>query len=160
MAEIATGNAEDALDILQDAMFKLVEKYASRDPAEWGPLFQTIMQSRIMDHHRRNSVRNRYRVWFGRKGDETDDYDPLQLVEDEFARRPDDEIDSRASMELLDQAIRNLPARQQQAFMLRALEGLDVADTAKVMNCSEGSVKTHYFRALAVLREKLKEYKI
>lgn len=160
MAEIATGNAEDALDILQDAMFKLVEKYANRDPVEWGPLFQTILQSRIMDHHRRNSVRNRYRVWFGHKDDEADDYDPLQSMEDKYGSRPDEEFDRRVSMELLDEAIRQLPARQQQAFMLRGLEGLDVADTAKVMKCSQGSVKTHYFRALAVLREKLKEYKI
>jgi RNA polymerase sigma-70 factor (ECF subfamily) len=161
MAAIATGNADDALDILQDAMFKLVEKYASRDPAEWGPLFQTILQSRIMDFHRRNSVRNRYRVWFGRKDDdEADDYDPLQVAEDVYGSRPEDDYDRRASMNLLDAALRQLPARQQQAFMLRGLEGLDVAETAKVMKCSEGSVKTHYFRALAVLREKLKEYKL
>jgi len=159
MAEIASGNADDALDILQDAMYKLAEKYAGRDPQEWGPLFQTILQSRIMDYHRRNSVRNRFRVWFGRKdGEEADDF--IQTAPDERDNRPEDDIDRTASMKLLDAAIRQLPARQQQAFMLRALEGLDVAETAKVMKCSEGSVKTHYFRAIAVLREKLKEYRI
>jgi RNA polymerase sigma-70 factor (ECF subfamily) len=157
---MATGNSEDALDILQDSMFKLVQKYAGHNPGEWGALFQTILQSRIKDHHRRNAVRNRYRVWFGRNDDDGDDVlDPIQTLADEHARGPDTDLDLSAGMEILDEAVRQLPARQQQAFMLRALEGLDVAETAQVMKCSEGSVKTHYFRALAVLREKLEEYK-
>lgn len=158
MAEMATGSREDAMDILQDAMFKLVEKYSTRDPQEWGALFQTILQSRITDHYRRNAVRNRFRVWFGRKEDDEDEPDPIQMMEDEYGSRPDKELEMSATMEQLDEAVRQLPARQQQAFMLRALEGMDVAQTAKVMKCSEGSVKTHYFRALAVLRDKLEEY--
>jgi RNA polymerase sigma-70 factor (ECF subfamily) len=161
MAEIATGNSEDALDILQDSMYKLVQKYAGHDPREWGALFQTILQSRIKDHHRRSAVRNRYRVWFGRKDDDDEEgVDPIQTMADEHGSRPESELEMSASMEILDEAVRQLPARQQQAFMLRALEGLDVAETAKVMKCSEGSVKTHYFRALAVLREKLEDYKL
>ena len=157
MAQIATSNSEDALDILQDAMYKLVQKYADKDPTEWGPLFQTILQSRIKDYYRRNAIRNKFRVWFGKPDDE-DDNDPIQSAEDVFGSRPDDEIDRARSMDKLDEAIRELPARQQQAFMMRALEGLNVAQTAEVMKCSEGSVKTHYFRALSVLREKLDEY--
>jgi RNA polymerase sigma-70 factor, ECF subfamily len=155
---MATGNREDALDILQDAMFKLVQNYSDRDPQEWGPLFQTILQSRITDHYRRNAVRNRFRVWFGRKDDDDDEADPVQMLEDENGSRPDTEVEMAATMQKLDEAVRKLPRRQQQAFMLRALEGLDVAETANVMKCSEGSVKTHYFRALAVLRVKLGEY--
>lgn len=157
MAEMATGNPEDALDILQDAMYKLVQKYAGSDPGEWGALFQTILQSRITDYYRRNSVRNRFRVWFGKSEDRHDE-DPIQTAEDEYGSRPDDEYDRAISMEKLDEAVRLLPLRQQQAFMLRALEGLDVAEAAKVMKCSQGSVKTHYFRALAALREKLDGY--
>lgn len=157
---MATGNPEDAMDILQDAMFKLVQNYADRDAQEWGALFQTILQSRITDHYRRNAVRNRFRVWFGHKDDDDDEPDPVQMLEDQNGSRPDREFERAASMQKLDEAVRQLPLRQQQAFMLRALEGLDVAETAKVMKCSEGSVKTHYFRALAVLREKLEEYMI
>ena len=158
MAEIATGNQADALDVLQDAMYKLVQKYAGRDPADWGPLFQTILQSRIKDFHRRNAVRNRYRVWFGRRG-EDDDYDPVESAADVDGRTPDEALELDQGMKLLDEAVRQLPARQQQAFMLRALEGLDVEQTARVMQCSQGSVKTHYFRALAVLRKKLEAYR-
>ena len=82
------------------------------------------------------------------------------MQEDEHGSKPDRELEMDQSMEKLDEAVRELPARQRQAFMLRALEGMDVAETAKVMKCSEGSVKTHYFRALAVLRVKLEEYMI
>ena len=75
MAEIATGNAQDALDILQDAMLKLAEKYVDRGVDEWGPLFTTILQSRINDWHRRNQVRNRFRRWFSLSADdEPDDF--------------------------------------------------------------------------------------
>ena len=160
MAEMATGNAEDAMDILQDSMFKLVQKYADRSPLEWVALFQTILQSRITDHYRRNSVRNKFRVWFGRKDDDEDEPDPIQMLEDVSGSRPDREVAMEASMQQLDKAVRDLPARQRQAFMLRALEGMDVSETAKVMKCSEGSVKTHYFRALAMLRDKLEDYNI
>lgn len=159
MAEIATGNSDDALDILQDAMYKLVQKYSHKPVEEWGPLFHTILQSRIMDYHRRNIVRNKYMVWFGSK-DGDKEIDPIQTVADEHTPGPDASVDHGMSMQVLDKAIRKLPARQQQAFMLRALEGLNVAETAKVMKCSQGSVKTHYFRAVSVLREKLGDYRI
>ena len=159
IAEIATGNPDDALDILQDAMFKLVQNYCGRPAQEWGPLFHTILQNRIMDYYRRNSVKNKYFSWFSGTDDE-DEYDPIQTAVDINARNPADQLDQDASMEVLDEAIRQLPSRQRQAFMLRALEGLDVAETAKVMKCSEGSVKTHYFRALEKLRENLSDYKL
>ena len=154
---MATGNTDDALDILQDAMMKLVQKYAEHTPEEWGPLFHTILQSRIRDYYRKNRVRNRFRVWFG-GGDEDDPVDPIQSLADPSDRGPDRELDSMRGMDRLAEAVRELPLRQQQAFMLRALEGLDVADTARTMRCSEGSVKTHYSRAIHVLREKLSDY--
>jgi RNA polymerase sigma-70 factor (ECF subfamily) len=154
---MATGNTDDALDILQDTMMKLVQKYAERPPEEWSPLFHTILQSRIRDYYRKNRVRNRFRVWFG-GGDEDDPADPIQSLQDPSDRGPDRELDSMRGMDKLAEAVRELPLRQQQAFMLRALEGLDVAATARTMHCSEGSVKTHYSRAIHVLRDKLSDY--
>ena len=159
IAEISTGNREDALDILQDAMCKLVDKQASRNPDEWGPLFHTILQRMIVDWYRRNSVRKRFRGWFGRhhfyhhSEDETED--PIQNIKDDIGLTPEQEVHSGRRIAMLDLAIRELPLRQQQAFLLRTLEGCDVKQTAQIMKCSDGSVKTHFSRAVSVLREKL-----
>ena len=157
IAEIATSNREDALDILQDAMYKLVQKYAARDPQEWRPLFQTILQSKINDWYRRNAVRNRFRVWFN-FGAEDEQADPIQGLEDEKAVNPERQTQSDNSIDELEVAIRKLSRRQQQAFILRIWEGMDVSQTANVMKCSEGSVKTHYSRAVHSLREQLGEH--
>lgn len=156
IAQIATSNSDDAFDIVQDAMFKLVEKYAAKNEDEWQALFHRILQSRIRDWYRRNTVRNRFRTWLSSNLD--NDEDPIQTAVDEAGRSPESELQTGRSMEALETALQNLPHRQQQAFILRAWEGLDVRETAKAMACAEGSVKTHYSRAIHSLRETLGEH--
>jgi len=160
MAELATGNREDALDLVQDAMLGLVKSYADRDEQDWAPLFHRILQSRINDWYRRSKVRNRFRVWLGfgsASGDEPA-VDPIQTVVDH--RQPDtlSLLQQADAIGQLQSALQALPLRQQQAFLLRCWEGLDVAGTAFAMGCSEGSVKTHYSRAVHKLREVLGEH--
>ena len=155
IAQIATSHSDDAFDIVQDAMFKLVEKYANKDESEWPALFHRILQSRIRDWYRRNTVRNRFRSWLGGTDDEAD---PLQAIADEAGRSPEIELQNTRSMSALETALKNLPMRQQQAFLLRAWEGMDVRETAQAMACSEGSVKTHYSRAIHSLRETLGDH--
>lgn len=157
MAQLATGNTEDAMDVVQDAMFKLVEKYSDRPAEEWPPLFYRILHSRINDWYRRNSVRRRYLTVLGGNSDEQDE-DPIQTSRDPKGRTPEEVLQADASMEKLQSALQNLPLRQQQAFLLRAWEGLDVKQTAQAMSCAEGSVKTHYSRAVHSLREQLGEF--
>jgi RNA polymerase sigma-70 factor (ECF subfamily) len=158
MAQVATGNNEEALDLVQDAMFKLVQRYADRDGSEWGPLFHCILQSRIRDWYRRTRVRNRWREWFGKpRHDDNDVQDLLETVADPQAA-PDEELKRKRACTALDEALRTLPLRQQQAFLLRAWEELDVAQTAAAMKCSEGSVKTHFFRAVRALRKQLGDH--
>ena len=157
MAQLATGNKEDALDLVQDAMFKLVEKYSERPATEWQPLFYRILQSRINDWYRRNSVRNRHQGFLNTVGEEPDE-DPIQTSKDPHGRAPDEQLQTETSMKKLQSALENLPLRQQQAFLLRAWEGLDVKQTALAMSCAEGSVKTHYSRAIHSLREQLGEF--
>lgn len=156
MASIATRNNEDALDLVQDAMFKLVEKYSGHPENEWPPLFYRILHSRINDWHRRNSVRNRFRGWLG--GGEDDTEDPIQNVPDLHGSTPESDTETGESMHKLQEVLSALPLRQQQAFLLRAWEGLDVRQTAIAMSCAEGSVKTHYSRAIHSLREQLGEH--
>ena len=139
-------------------MLKLVQKYGDRTEAEWGPLFHCILQSRIRDWYRRTRVRKRLREFFHGSQDQEDGEDPLEQVPDRAALSPDDDLQRKRACAELEVALRALPLRQQQAFLLRIWEELDVAQTAQAMGCSEGSVKTHLFRALQVLRKRLGEH--
>ncbi len=156
MAEIATGNRDEALDILQDAMMKLVERYADKPAAEWGPLFTSILQSRIRDWYRRYKIRRGVFAWFSREQNKTDD--PVQTAHDENALSPEQSLLANRRVDELERALTSLPLRQQQAFLLRNWEGLSVEETAQAMQLSTGSIKTHYSRAIHSLREKLGEH--
>lgn len=160
MAEIATGNADDALDIVQETMMALVKNYADRSEQEWSALFQRILQSKIYDHHRKHSVRERVRGWLSlaKNDDDCEEGDPLQQAADPVDTNPLKAVKSEQATEQLIRALRLLPLRQRQAFMLRAWEGLSSKETAMAMQCSEGSVKTHYSRAMASLRQQLEAY--
>ncbi len=154
MAELATRDREAALDIVQDSMLALATRYADKPAAEWGPLFQTILQSRIMDWHRVRTRRGRWFTWLAPRADE-DDSDPWADVPEQQSSDPALLLERARDMATVQAALADLPLRQQQAFLLRIWEGLDTADTARAMGCSEGSVKTHLSRALHVLRARL-----
>jgi RNA polymerase sigma-70 factor (ECF subfamily) len=156
-ARVATGNEDDALEIVQEAMLKLVQRYADNEVAEWPALFHRILQSRIRDWYRRTAVRNRLRVWFG-GGDEDEGDDPLQNQPDHHGQGPLQQLQSERFGGALERALNALPNRQQQAFLLRAWEGLSVEEAARAMGCSAGSVKTHYSRAIQVLRQRLEDF--
>lgn len=158
MAHLATGQETDAQDLVQESMLKLVERYAERDEAEWAPLFHRILQSKIRDWYRRMKVRNRWRLWIGRDEDGGEQDDPLESVADVVAPSAEHRLKTKQAAAALDDALRSLPLRQQQAFLLRAWEELDVEQTAAAMGCSEGSVKTHYFRAVHTLRKLLGQH--
>ena len=158
IAEIGVRDRDEALDLVQDAMIKLVKNYAERDAAEWTPLFYRILQNGVRDWHRRQAVRNRVMVWFGRVKSEDNDYDVVASAPDPIGRTPDEELANDEAMASLEDAVHALPTRQREAFMLRTFEGLDVAGTAVAMGCSEGSVKTHYSRAVHALRKVLGEH--
>ena len=158
MAQIALRDPDDALDVVQDAMLKLTRNYAAKPSAEWRPLFYRILENGIRDLQRRRSVRKRFMTWLpGVKEDpEGEAQDPLDNVADAGPAITEQLMQGQA-MEQLEVSLRALPTRQREAFMLRNFEGMDVAETAAAMGCSEGSVKTHYSRAVHALREKLGE---
>jgi len=158
MAEIAVRDRDDALDLVQEAMIKLARNYATRPSTEWAPLFFRILQNGIRDWHRRQKVRNRVMVWFGRTTAGDDDYDITANAPDPAGRTPDEQLQTTEAMQQLELAVQNLPNRQREAFMLRTFQGLDVAATATAMGCSDGSVKTHYSRAIHSLRDTLGEH--
>jgi RNA polymerase sigma-70 factor (ECF subfamily) len=158
MAQIALRDPDDAMDAVQDAMLKLASKYASRPSAEWRPLFYRILENGIRDLQRRRSVRKRFMAWLpsAKQDPDNEAQDPLDNVADSSPAIPAVLMRGQAIAKL-ETSLRALPVRQRQAFMLRNLEGLNVAETAAAMGCSEGSVKTHYSRAVHTLREQLGE---
>ena len=156
IAQLALRNDDDALDAVQDSMMKLVQSYASRAVEEWRPLFYRILANCIRDMQRRRTVRGRIMAWLPARLDEDEDSDPIAEAPSHDpgpARR----LELDEAIGVLETAVAELPPRQQEAFLLRNFEGLDVGETASAMGCSEGSVKTHYFRALASLRARLGE---
>jgi RNA polymerase sigma-70 factor (ECF subfamily) len=160
IAQAGLRHQDDALDAVQDAMLQLARAYSNRPEEEWKPLFYRILENRIRDMQRRRTVRGRVMAWMPFRRDEDDeDNDPI-------AQAPSNDLPQVARLQIdeamvaLDAALEKLPNRQRQAFMLRNLEGLDVAQTAQSMGCSEGSVKTHYFRALQALRLKLGDFEL
>lgn len=159
MAQIATGNRDDALEIVQDTMMKLVQKYNQHPATEWKALFYSILNTRILDWHRRQSVRNRFRSWLNWHDDEENTLaDALDLHAGNANHAPDIQLQDSQFMASLNIELSALPLRQQQVFLLRIWEGMDINETAAIMRCSASSVKTHYARALEKLREKLEDH--
>jgi RNA polymerase sigma-70 factor (ECF subfamily) len=155
MARISTGDADAALDIVQDAMLKLVRSYRNRPAEEWPPLFFRILGNAITDWHRQQQQGARiFDRWFGSRTDDDaeDAFDRLPLP---ASQQPERQIEFAQDMAVLETAINGLSLRQQQAFMLRCWQGLSTTETAQVMGCTEGTVKTLYSRALHSLRATL-----
>jgi RNA polymerase sigma-70 factor (ECF subfamily) len=155
-------NDDAALDIVQDAMIRLAEKYADRPAAELPPLFQRILSNATMDWFRRERVRSAVLQNFSdlEAADDSGDFDFLETL-----RAVDGTLSTESAahafergrkLEAIEAEVAELPARQREAFLLRYLEEFDVAETARLMGCSEGSVKTHCSRAVQALARALR----
>jgi RNA polymerase sigma-70 factor (ECF subfamily) len=152
---------EAALDIVQDSMMKLAEHYADKPVAELPMLFQRILSNCMLDWFRRQKTRNALFTNMGEFESATEDGDfdlleSLALADDPRAESSEASLDRAQVLSAIEQALQGLPARQREAFLLRYWEELDVAETAAVMGCSEGSVKTHCSRAVQALSKALK----
>jgi RNA polymerase sigma-70 factor (ECF subfamily) len=163
-ALFAVRDEEAALDIVQDAMLRLAERYGDRLPEELPPLFQRILQNAIRDWYRRQKVRSTWTTLLSALAPghgEEDDQDPLETLraagDADAQDTPQEQLERRQVIEIIEREITRLPARQREAFLLRYWEELDVADTAKAMGCSEGSVKTHCSRATHALATALRD---
>ena len=162
-AQYAVRDEDAALDIVQDAMMRLAEKYGQRPIEELPPLFTRILQNAILDHHRRTKVRSTWTTLFSAfgKGDEDEDFDLLETLATEdnskVSDTPHGQFQQGQTLRLIEREIQKLPARQREAFLMRYWEEMDIAETAQAMGCSEGSVKTHCSRAVHTLAAALKE---
>jgi len=159
IAQLALRNRAEAEDAVQDAMIRLVRQYSGRPEREWRPLFYRILGNRITDYHRRERVRRAVTAIWPASADGQRAADPVESAIDPRAR-PDEALEGEELLARLESALVTLSARQREAFLLRNFEGLDVAQAAVAMGCSEGSVKTHYFRAMQALEEALRQCRI
>jgi len=157
LAELQLGHREDALDAVQDAMLRLVKHYRDKPAQEWTPLFWGILRRRIVDLQRRRKVRSIVVGWLG--GRDADGEDLPAWEPPDQSPGPLQRLHDSQSWGDLAAAVQRLPQRQREAFLLRMLEGLDVAQTAQAMGCSEGSVKTHLSRAMHHLRDQLEDWR-
>ena len=161
-ALFAVRDDHTALDIVQDAMLKLAEKYGGKPVEELPMLFQRILQNTIRDHYRRQKVRTAWTTLFSslQPKHEEGEFDPLDVLEDSENQSapatPDISLQQSQVIALIEQALVKLPPRQREAFLLRYWEGLDTTETATAMGCTEGSVKTHCSRAVHALSVSLK----
>jgi RNA polymerase sigma-70 factor, ECF subfamily len=155
MMESATqGQHGMAMDLVQEAFISLHKSYSDRPNDEWYPLFYTILNNKLQDWRRKEARRANPFSFFKKVSLDDEDIEFNDVV-DESTLNPADFLDQAVTAEEIQSAIQQLPLRQQQAFMLRAWEGFDTQTTAQIMNCSEGSVKTHYHRAIQGLRATL-----
>ncbi len=160
MAQLATKDSDHALDIVQDTMMLLAQKYASKNQQDWPALFYRILQNKIIDWHRKQTVKNKLFSLFGFFDDHLETPSNTENI---AHYQPGNTITPDKTMERSEMnnktmlAIEQLPIRQQQAFLLRQWQGLSVRETANAMSISEGSVKTHYSRAIQQLKSRLEE---
>jgi RNA polymerase sigma-70 factor, ECF subfamily len=154
---------EAALDIVQDAMLRLAEKYGNRPVDELPLLFHRIVQNAIRDWYRRQKVRSLWTTLLSSLSpsqDEDEDRDPLETLRADQGSNPEEAPGTQAHrtqvLEIIEQELSRLPGRQREAFLMRYWDELDVAETARRMGCSEGSVKTHCSRATHALADALK----
>ncbi len=155
-AVYAVKDDHGALDIVQDAMLKLTEKYSDRPLDELPMLFQRILQNAINDYFRRNKVRSLWTTLLSALNSSDDESDPLETLDTRQSESPHEQLEKAQVVACIEAALESLPARQRQAFLLRYWEEMDVAETASVMGCSEGSVKTHCSRANHAIADYLK----
>ncbi|MDO9204867.1 RNA polymerase sigma factor [Methylotenera sp.] len=149
-----------ALDIVQDSMMKLAEKYGDKPAIELPMLFQRILQNTMRDFWRRQKVRNLWTTLLSSFGSNEDgeDRDPLDTIDvEDDSDEPSAQLERSQTIKLIESALEKLPARQREAFVLRYWEEMDVAETAEIMGCSDGSVKTHCSRAVHALAAELKK---
>jgi len=160
VAYTALGHRDDALDAVQDTMLQLVRRYSDKTEIEWRALFYRILHNKINDTFRKRKVKDKLFAWlpWNESNEEDGRENPFDKVSSPQTNDPEAKIEQDRRIEALSAALGKLPGRQREAFVLRCWEGYSTIETAEAMACSEGSVKTHYSRAMNSLRVLLEEY--
>jgi len=161
MTELATNFHHHSQDIVQDSLLSFISHYSDKPSEQWTPLFYGILRNQITDWKRKQARRSKWLTWFSSNQlDDEDELNPFEQIANSYEDNPALLLANANDIKLVQQVLSTLPERQQQAFLLRAWEGLDIQTTAQIMGCGESSVKTHYSRAIAVLRGALNQHHV
>lgn len=163
MARLATRQDADALDIVQEAMTRLVTHYRDAEASEWKPLFYRILENCLNDWHRQNTRRQRwgaFRRWLGTAPEDTHADECETWPELAGSNSPVSDLARQRQQEAMMTVLESLPLQQQQCFLLRCWEGMSVQETADAMGISPGSVKTHLHRAKQKLNQTVEEHDV
>lgn len=155
LSYVITQNREDALEVVQDSMLKLVHKYSHKSVDEWRLLFFRILQNRLRDYQRRKQIRQLFHLYPAKTQEQDDE---VEQFKDPSAETPENSLHSENALHAIQQALGQLPLRQQQVFLLRAWQEFSTKEAAFALSITEGSVKTHYKRAIDQLRLQLGEH--
>lgn len=148
-------NEYDSLDIVQEAMIKLVQNYQTNPIGEYSSIFNTILHNCLVDFLRKENLNKKYFKDYSNDAEEENNYilfDSEMFNNNFYDKSIEEKIIDKDKMQQIMDAIQNLPTRQSEAFLLRYFDELSIEETAKVMNCSQGSVKTHCSRAIIALK--------
>ncbi len=143
------GDEDAALDLLQEAMIGFVDSAEGFPEDAWKNLFYKILQRRITDRFRKNQWRNRLAKMFSLSQKDDEDEPMFEPADHELGEH---RYDAGQLHQRYEQALHALPDRQREAYLLRQWQQLSVKQVAEIMECSEGSVKTHLSRAMTNLK--------
>jgi RNA polymerase sigma-70 factor (ECF subfamily) len=148
-----TRDTESAKDLSQDAFLRAFVKIKQFDGrSTFYTWFYRILVNLCLDHARRNGKV----VW--QSLDDLSDApgEQRQLADHRF--QPDQEAIAGEATRRASETLQAMPNKQRTAFMLRNQQGLSIADVAKVMKTTEGTVRVYLHRAVAALRQSLVEF--
>ncbi len=135
------GNHDDASDVAQEAFVRAHRGLASfRGEAEFGTWIHRIVLNLAMNRVKQNRSRAEREVPREEAAASAGEGDPGRGT------------DVRVHIE---RALHELPTLQRAVVILRHMDGLSTKQVSRILRCSEGTVKTHLFRGLKKLREKL-----
>jgi RNA polymerase sigma-70 factor (ECF subfamily) len=148
-----TRNTETAKDLSQDAFLRAFSNIRQFDGrSSFYTWFYRILVNLCLDHARRKGRV----VWESLDSlNETPGEQP-QLADTSF--QPEQEAIAGEAKRRADKTLETMPKKQRTAFLLRNHQGLSIADIAKVMKTTEGTVRVYLHRAVAALRQSLVEF--
>lgn len=142
------GNSQDAKDLSQDVFIKIYQSISSfKEGYKFFSWFYRILMNHCINFKKRKYI-----------FDDIDEFKNYSNQEGSNGKSLDDNINLGELKEMVHNAISKLPLRQRKVVILCEIEGLSQNDVSKILNISEGTVRSRLFYAKKKLKKYLKDY--